>query len=81
MAAVRSPGSAELHDVLLLEFLVALRIVHRILCDELPIMNRRELERAVAEVSSGHPAAAAVRTIIDDTTAAMGIMTATSASL
>src|SRR5699024_9311129 len=54
----------------------ALRIAHRILRDDLPGIGRRDLDRRVEALEIDHPAAIAVRKIMDDMTAAMTATTA-----
>lgn len=70
-AAVTDPGVASLQDGILLDLLRALRIAHRILRDDLPDISRRDLDRRIEKLDIDHPAAKAVRKIMDDMTAAM----------
>ena len=75
-AAVTDPAVASLQDGILLELLRALRIAHRILRDDLPGIGRRDLDRRIEALEIDHPAATAVRKIMDDMTAAMIATTA-----
>lgn len=77
-AVITDPSTASLQDGILLEMLRALRIAHRILRDEVAGMGRRDLDRRIESLEIDHPAAAAVRKIMDDMTVAM--MAATSAA-
>ncbi|HEX7351078.1 GOLPH3/VPS74 family protein [Brachybacterium sp.] len=74
--AVTEPSEASLQDGILLELLRAQRIAHRILRDELPVLGRRELDQRIAALEIDHPAATAVRRIMDDMAAAMIASTA-----
>ncbi|MGP9538251.1 GOLPH3/VPS74 family protein [Brachybacterium sp. AOP43-C2-M15] len=75
-AALTDPSVASLQDGILLEMLRALRIAHRILKDDLPDVGRRELDRRIQQLAIDHPAATAVRKIMDDMAAAMIATTA-----
>lgn len=74
--AVNDPRTASLQDGILLELLRALGIAHRILKDDLPDLSRRELERRIKDLDIDHPAAKAVKKVMDDMTALV-MMTAT----
>src|SRR5690606_7129685 len=78
-AAIDDPSAASLQDGILLDLLRALRIVHRILKDDLPDLSRRELDHRIKDLQIDHPAAQAVRRIMDDMAAVM-IATTTAAS-
>lgn len=75
-AAVADSSAASLQDGILLDLLRALRIAHRILKDDLPDIGRRELDRRIERLDIDHPAAKAVRRIMDDMAAAMIATTA-----
>ena len=75
-AAVTDSSVASLQDGILLDLLRALRIAHRILKDDLPDISRRELDRRIERLDIDHPAAKAVRRIMDDMAAAMIATTA-----
>lgn len=79
-AAVADPARASLQDGILLELLRALGIAHRILKDDLPGLGRRELDQRIAELDIDHPAAKAVKKIMNDMTAVM-IATSTATTL
>lgn len=70
-AAVTDSAQASLQDGILLELLRALGIAHRILKDDVPGMSRRELDRTITQLHLDHPAATAVKKVIDDMTAVM----------
>ncbi|MGY5765786.1 GOLPH3/VPS74 family protein [Brachybacterium sp. DNPG3] len=74
--AIAEPASASVQDAILLELLLAQRIGHRILRDEIGAMSRRELERVVDGFRIDDPTAAALRAIIDQTAAALVAATA-----
>lgn len=74
--AVQAPATASLQDGILLEILRALRIAHRILKDDLPGIGRRDLDRRIASLQIDHPAAKAVKRVVEDMTVVM--MAATS---
>ena len=69
--AVRDPGTASLQDRILLDLLRALGIAHRILRDDLPELSRRELDQRIRAPEVQHPAARAVKKLMDDMTAVM----------
>lgn len=69
--AVRDPGTASLQDRILLDLLRALGIAHRILRDDLPELSRRELDQRIRALEVQHPAARAVKKLMDDMTAVM----------
>jgi uncharacterized small protein (DUF1192 family) len=76
-AVVEDPARASVQDGLLLEILRALGIAHRILKDDLPQLSRRELDERIRAIGIDHPAAAAVKKVVDDMTA---VLIATSAA-
>lgn len=69
--AVDDPRTASLQDGILLEILRALGIAHRILKTDLPDLSRRELDQQITDLHIDHPAATAVKTVMDDMTAVM----------
>jgi uncharacterized small protein (DUF1192 family) len=76
-AVVEDPARASVQDGLLLKILRALGIAHRILKDDLPQLSRRELDERIRAIGIDHPAAAAVKKVVDDMTA---VLIATSAA-
>ena len=76
-AAVTDPSTASLQDGILLELLRALGIAHRILRGDLPALSRRELDQRITALDINHPAAKAVKRIMDDMTAVMMATTTT----
>ncbi|ASK66071.1 GPP34 family phosphoprotein [Brachybacterium avium] len=76
--AVDDPRTASLQDGILLEILRALGIAHRILKTDLPGLSRRELDQRIKDLHIDHPAATAVKKVMDDMTA---VMIATSAAV
>ena len=79
-AAIADPAVASLQDGILLELLRALGIAHRILKDDLPGLGRRELDQRIKALDIDHPAATAVKKIMDDMTAVMMATTAATIS-
>ena len=75
-AALTDPTTASLQDGILLDLLRALRIAHRILRFDLPDIGRRDLDRRIEQLDIDHPAAKAVRRIMDDMAAVMIATTA-----
>lgn len=75
-AAVQDPGTASLQDGILLELLRALKIAHRILKDDLPGIGRRDLDQRITSLQIDHPAARAVKRVVEDMSVVM--MAATS---
>lgn len=69
--AVTDVSTASLQDGILLELLRAQRIAHRILKEDLPGLGRRELDRRIKALHIDHPAAQAVKRIMDDMNTAM----------
>lgn len=78
--ALRDRSAASSQDAILLELLRALGVAHRILKDELPELSRRDLDRTIKEFELDHPAAAAVKKIMNDMTAVI-MVTMTAASI
>lgn len=76
-AALTDPARASLQDGILLDLLRALGIAHRILKDDLPGLGRRELDQRIKALDINHPAAKAVKRIMDDMTAVMMMTTTT----
>ena len=70
-AAVQDLGTASLQDGILLEMLRALKIAHRILKDDLPGIGRRDLDRRITSLHIDHPAAKAVKRVVDDMSVVM----------
>ncbi|MGO1225213.1 MAG: GOLPH3/VPS74 family protein [Brachybacterium sp.] len=77
-AAVTDPGTASLQDGILLELLRALGIAHRILKTDLPDLSRRELDQRITALDINHPAAKAVKKIMEDMTAVLMVTTTAS---
>ncbi|MGP9708002.1 GOLPH3/VPS74 family protein [Brachybacterium sp. AOP24-D1-21] len=77
-AAVADPGTASLQDGILLELLRALGIAHRILKTDLPDLSRRELDQRIKALDINHPAAKAVKKIMEDMTAVLMVTTTAS---
>ena len=75
-AVLTDPTTASLQDGILLDLLRALRIAHRILRFDLPDIGRRDLDRRIEQLDIDHPAAKAVRRIMDDMAAVMIATTA-----
>ncbi|WP_114853367.1 GPP34 family phosphoprotein [Brachybacterium sp. YJGR34] len=69
--AVADPRDASLQDGILMELLRALGIAHRILRTDLPGLSRRELDQRIQALEIDHPAAAAMKRVVQDMTAAM----------
>lgn len=80
-AAITDPATASLQDGILLELLRALGIAHRILKGDLPGLGRRELEQRIKAMEVDHPAAKAVKRIMDDMTAVMMVTTTTTTTI
>ena len=77
-AAVTDPATASLQDGILLELLRALGIAHRILKTDLPDLSRRELDHRIKALDINHPAAKAVKKIMEDMTAVLMVTTTAS---
>lgn len=77
-AAVTDPATASLQDGILLELLRALGIAHRILKTDLPDLSRRELDHRITALDINHPAAKAVKKIMEDMTAVLMVTTTAS---
>ena len=69
--AVRDPRTASLQDGVLLELLRTLGVAHRILGGDLPELSRKELDQRIEGLDVDHPAALAVKKMMNDMTAVM----------
>ncbi|RCS60586.1 GPP34 family phosphoprotein [Brachybacterium sp. JB7] len=75
-AAIADPSRASLQDAILLELLSAMKIAHRLLREETGGMRRRELDRVVKGLAVDHPAASALRRILDEMNTAIATQAA-----